>query len=368
MALLSAMSCKYSTRALLTIWARVVLKSLAALESARSMSLVMRTAAGSALRAVAVVMVLALLGLLHAEDSTPNGKARKLDLARLQRTGCGLFRHAGQQSLRGEATALQQPYPDKSLRAMQADLAIRQAGIQSQPLPLRQAFDLLGIQLQPGHVGHQAFQRQHAGGTLLVTHRCELRPVVSVVQIEMGNRGAAQADQMRTTAECRADVFGECAYVSALAATHGDIHFVAGKRIQKQLVYHHTAQFALYGFAFADVFVERLAQMFERAVHGRELLDLAAKFCQYRINIGLPDLDRMFGGDLAFGIAGGGGLSQAQQGTIGFIGIQQSHGKFGCLAETDRQQAGGEGIECAGVPGFFSLKQSADFLQCSVRT
>src|SRR5450759_1722285 len=89
---------------------------------------------------------------------------------------------------------------------------------------------------------------------------------------------------MRTAAERRADVFGECAYVSAFAATYGDVHFVAGKRIQKQLVYHHAAQFALDGFAFADIFIERLAQMFERAVHGRELLDLAAKFCQHSIN------------------------------------------------------------------------------------
>ena len=133
-------------------------------------------------------------------------------------------------------------------------------------------------------------------------------------------------------------------------------------------MYHHAAQFALYGFAFADVFVERLAQMLERAVHGRELLDLAAKFCQHRINIGLLNLDRMFSGDLAFGIAGGGGLSQAQQGAIGFIGIQQSHRKFGCLAEADRQQAGGEGIERAGVPGLFGLEQATDFLQRSVRT
>src|ERR1039457_2005512 len=102
---------------------------------------------------------------------------------------------------------------------------------------------------------------------------------------------------MRTATECRADVFGECAYVSAFAATHGDVQLVSGKRIQNQLVYHHVAQFALYGFAFADIFVERLALVLERAVHGRELLDFAAKFCQYRINIGLPDLDRMFGGD-----------------------------------------------------------------------
>ena len=189
---------------------------------------------------------------------------------------------------------------------------------------------------------------------------------MAVLQIEMRDRGAAQADQVRAAAERRADVFGERADVSALAAAHGDVHLVAGKGIQQQLVYHHAAQFAFYGFAFADVFVERLALVLERAVHRRELLDLAAKSGQHGIDFGLSDLDRMFGGDLAFGIAGGGGLTQAQQGAIGFVGIQQGIGKFGGFAEADRQQAGGQGIERAGVPGLFGLEQAADFLQRSV--
>ena len=180
---------------------------------------------------------------------------------------------------------MQQPYPDESLRAMQIDLTIRQAGVQPQPLPLCEALDLYGIQLQLGHAGHQTFQRQYASITFPVAHCRQLRQAVAVFQIEMGNRSAAQADQVRTAAQRRADIFGECADVCAFAAAHGDVHLVAGKLIQQQLVYHDATQFAFYSFAFADIFVKRLALVLERAVHRRELLDLAAKSCQHGINV-----------------------------------------------------------------------------------
>jgi len=71
----------------------------------------------------------------------------------------------------------------------------------------------------------------------------------------------------------------------------------------------------------------------------------------------------MLSNDFAFCIAGRRGLPQAQQCSIGFIRIQQGIGKFGRLAEADRQQAGRQRVERAGMPRFFSLKQTANFLQ-----
>ena len=132
-------------------------------------------------------------------------------------------------------------------------------------------------------------------------------------------------------------------------------------------MYHHITQFAFYGFAFADIFVKWLAMVFERAVHRRKLPDFSAKPVQHCFGFCLSDINRALCRDLTFGIAGGGGLSQAQQGTIGLVGIKQGIGEFRGFSEADRQKSGCERVERAGVPGLFGLKQAADFLQSSVR-
>ena len=58
---------------------------------------------------------------------------------------------------------------------------------------------------------------------------------------------------------------------------------------------------------------------------------------------------------LALGIAGGRALPQTYRRAITFVGIQQGDGEFGGFAETDRQQAGGQRIERAGMSGFLGV-------------
>ena len=111
----------------------------------------------------------------------------------------------------------------------------------------------------------------------------------------MGNRCAAQTRQMRATTQCCAYILGQCANVGSLAAAHSDIHFVATDRVQHKFVYRYCAQLAFYRFALANVFIQRLALMFERTVHGRQLLNSAAKFLQHRRNVSLDKIQIQFG-------------------------------------------------------------------------
>src|SRR5487761_1946838 len=97
----------------------------------------------------------------------------------------------------------------------------------------------------------------------------------------MCNRRAAQGGEMRAASQCRANVFTECAYVRAFAATHADVHVHAIKTMQLQFSYYDVAQLAFYGDPLAYVFVQRFALMFERAIHGGQLLQRPVKSFEY---------------------------------------------------------------------------------------
>ena len=116
------------------------------------------------------------------------------------------------------------------------------------------------------------------------------------------------------------------------------------------------ARFAFNHNAFARVFVQRPAFVFERGKHGRHLADGAGE-------AGAGCLEG-FGGhgaigrgdDVAFGITRGGGFAQLHGGGVGFVGIEQVLGKLGRFAEANRQQAAGERVEYARVPRFLRAK------------
>ena len=71
---------------------------------------------------------------------------------------------------------------------------------------------------------------------------------------------------------------------------------------------------------------------------------------------------------LAFGIVGVGHHAQARDGVVGLARAEQSAGDLGRLAEADRQQAGGERIQAAGVPGLVRAEQMPHPLQRLVGT
>lgn len=60
----------------------------------------------------------------------------------------------------------------------------------------------------------------------------------------------------------------------------------------------------------------------------------------------------LIGGDFAFGVAGGGGVAEAQGGFVGFVEFEKIGGFFGHVAREEDEQAGGKGVESAGVADF----------------
>ena len=67
--------------------------------------------------------------------------------------------------------------------------------------------------------------------------------------------------------------------------------------------------------------------------------------------------------DLAFRIAGAGLYAQLKNRPVMFIRIEQKTGKFCCLAEADRQQAGRGLVQAAGMPRLFCPEQGLHRLQ-----
>jgi hypothetical protein len=72
---------------------------------------------------------------------------------------------------------------------------------------------------------------------------------------------------------------------------------------------------------------------------------------------------RPLGNHLAFGICGGGALSQSQHRLVGLVGIQVHLAELGGRAKAQGQHAGGQRIQRAGVPGLFGAQQPLGFLQ-----
>ena len=68
---------------------------------------------------------------------------------------------------------------------------------------------------------------------------------------------------------------------------------------------------------------------------------------------------RAFAQRLAVGIVGIGGDAEARDGVVGLARAEQAAGDLGRLAEADRQQAGGERIEAAGMAGLLGAEQDA---------
>ena len=65
----------------------------------------------------------------------------------------------------------------------------------------------------------------------------------------------------------------------------------------------------------------------------------------------------------AFGIGRVGGDAELHRGHISLVGMEQFAGKLGRLAEAQGQQAGGQGVERAGMAGLVGIEQATRRLQ-----
>ena len=213
---------------------------------------------------------------------------------------------------------------------------------------------------------HQCITGQQQGVALLFGERGKAFDAVAVFDLEAGGGGAAQGGEIGQGVGAFGNVFGEGADVGAFAALHADLGFGELEAEDLDVVDMDVAGLALDIDALAGVLVEGFALVLEGGIHGGQLLLCAEVLLAGYLKLGLADFGVAGGDDAAFGITGIGGLAEAEDGDVGFVGIEQVLGEFGGLAEADGEQAGGQRIEHAGVTGFFGTVEAAGLLEGAV--
>ena len=115
--------------------------------------------------------------------------------------------------------------------------------------------------------------------------------------------------------------------------------------------------------AGAGVFVQRLAVLLQRRVHRRKLVDGAGETRAGGCQHGLVHLHRTLKHDVAFAVAADRGLAELQRGRVGLVRVEADLRELGGSTEADRQQAGGQRVERAGVARLLRLEDALDLLQ-----
>lgn len=92
---------------------------------------------------------------------------------------------------------------------------------------------------------------------------------------------------------------------------------------------------------------------------GRDLHDLADEGRQGRLDRRHGRTDIELAGHRAFAVEGGGRAAPGDGETVGLVGVHHEGDGLGGLAQSDGQDAGGKGIEGAGVARLLGVEQSA---------
>ena len=168
---------------------------------------------------------------------------------------------------------------------------------------------------------------------------------------------------MGPAAECLADVGGQGANVSTLAAmdTENDVRQLNPDVIDG--MDGHRARGALDFLPLAGIGIQGFAVALERRIHRRHLRDRADKPVDDLPYLRRIATDRTGVEDTAFRVGGIGDDAQPHAGKVALVGMEQVAGKFGGLAETQGQQAAGERVQRAGVAALGGVVQPADSLQ-----
>ncbi|MNF75764.1 hypothetical protein D3C84_578450 [compost metagenome] len=182
-------------------------------------------------------------------------------------------------------------------------------------------------------------------------------------QGEWPGLGTSQFSNVSATTELLTDILHQGTDIGAFAAIHRQPRSITFEGQQFQARNSNRTRFALHYFACTSQLVQRLAITLERRVHRRYLTDLPTKFGQYSLDIGATNGHRALLQNFTFGIRRGGGLAQLRQGFVTLVGIEQVLRELGGLTEAQRQDAGRQWIEAAGVTGLFGIEQPAYLLQ-----
>ncbi len=185
-------------------------------------------------------------------------------------------------------------------------------------------------------------------------------------QRERPGLGTSQFCNVSATTEFFTNILHEGTNIGAFAAIHCQSRSITFEGQQFQARNSNRTRFALHYFASTRQLVQRLAITLEGRVHRRYLTDLPTKIRQDSFDIGATNGHRAFLQNLTFGVRRGGGFAQLRQRLVTLVRIEQVLRELGGFTEAQRQNAGGQRIETAGVTGLLGVQQPADLLQSRV--
>ena len=203
--------------------------------------------------------------------------------------------------------------------------------------------------------GEERGKQRMGVGSLL-----ERVPTEGAFEGEVAGLEAAELDEMRAAAEVLPDVMAIGADVKALAAL--DAKFNQRKRdvVDDVGVDVDEARLALDGLAGAGEFVERDAALLEGRDHRRDLIKVTGVFLEGGLELLAGEVGHgLFLECLAVGVLGIGDDAELHgRGVFLVLGHEQVL-DFGCLADDEHEEAGGERIERAAMADLLEMKAIA---------
>ena len=214
---------------------------------------------------------------------------------------------------------------------------------------------------------HRVHGLKHASARLGGRQRLDPVEGHGLFHAEPAHRQAPELGDVRAAAERLADVVRQTANIGALGAGDLDLDPVAREVQQPDRVQGHPARLALDLDAGAGKLVERLALVLEGRIHRRHLLDLALETAQRLLDLAPADGHGTMLRRLALAVIRRRALPETKHRPVALVGVEQELRELGGLAEGERQQAGGDGIEAAGMAGLAGIQQALGNLQRRVR-
>ena len=171
---------------------------------------------------------------------------------------------------------------------------------------------------------------------------------------------------MAATTQLLTSIFYQRAHIGAFGTIHFEFQLIAFDAQNAKIINRYRARFTLHGLAFTGQFVKRHTLVLDRRIHAWHLFDIPLEGHQGVFNLCRRRRHRCGADHITVRIAGFGNHSQLGGDPIAFVRLQQELAEFGGLTKTDRQHAGGQRIQAAGVTGLGRGKHFLDHLQGAI--
>src|SRR5690606_8268762 len=161
-------------------------------------------------------------------------------------------------------------------------------------------------------------------------------------------------------AERPGKVIGERADVSAFTAIDFKLGMVRiGARNKPDFMDGDGARLKLHFLTCPGQRIGPLARDLDGGESGRHLHDLALEAWECCLDLLIARTGGAFRRDVAFSVARGSGLAEADGETVALARIHDEGDGFGRFAERDGQDTGGQRVECACMPGLLRIEKAA---------